>query len=299
MSNEHQQMSSQSWATKAVQILVPYGTRICLASEQCQEDCLLMTAKTKEWLYLLLWATETIGRPTFRNLTESYEGWASRTGLLRQFHRLERERLLESHEDPLHYRVYCLTESGQRAALGGREPATCWARRWDGQWRMVIFDLPEAKNKLRVRLRRFLRELHFGYLQNSVWVSPDSLEHWTESLHGYAEDVESLIFLEARPCGGEPNAAIALGAWDFDRINTIYREYMEVLGQLGELTAKPLVSPQRLESWLKRERTMWFEAMSVDPLLPESLLPSGYLGKKAWQLRGQIRRTLASRIASQ
>jgi phenylacetic acid degradation operon negative regulatory protein len=258
-----------------------------------------MTAKTKEWLYLVLWAAETLGRPTFRNLTESYEGWASRTGLLRQLHRLEKDRLLESHEDPLVRRVYRLTERGQRVALGGREPETCWARQWDGQWRMVVFDLPNAKNTLRVRLRRFLREAHFGYLQNSVWVTPDSLDQWSESLQGYAEDVESLIFLEARPCGGEPNAAIALGAWDFDRINKVYREYIEVLGQLGELTARPGVSPQRLESWLKRERALWFEAMSVDPLLPERLLPSGYLGKKAWQLREQIRKTLTSQLAGQ
>ena len=41
---------------------------------------------------------------------------------------------------------------------------------------MVVFDLPEAKNKLRVRLRRFLQEQHFGYLQNSVWITPDPLE---------------------------------------------------------------------------------------------------------------------------
>jgi len=36
------------------------------------------------------------------------------------------------------------------------------------------------------------------------------------------------------------------------------------------------------------ERIAWQEAVSADPLLPEELLPAGYLGQTAW--RERIRR---------
>jgi len=57
-------------------------------------------AKTEELLYLLLWTAETISRPTWRNLTESFEGWAYRNGLLRQLQRLEKRRWLDGQAGP-------------------------------------------------------------------------------------------------------------------------------------------------------------------------------------------------------
>jgi hypothetical protein len=39
-----------------------------------------------------------------------------------------------------------------------------------------------------------------GYLQNSVWISPDPLAQEREILGGGKINVESLILLEARPC---------------------------------------------------------------------------------------------------
>src|SRR5919109_144093 len=55
-----------------------------------------MKPKTEELLYFLLWACEMLARPTFRNLTESFESWAYRNGFDRQLAELERQKLLES-----------------------------------------------------------------------------------------------------------------------------------------------------------------------------------------------------------
>ena len=54
-----------------------------------------MDTKTEELLCMLLWACETFSRPTFRNLTESFEGWAYRNGFLRQLQRLEKQQWIE------------------------------------------------------------------------------------------------------------------------------------------------------------------------------------------------------------
>lgn len=55
---------------------------------------------------------------------------------------------------------------------------------WDGKWRIVIFDIPEEKKKLREMLRRTLKNSGFKQLQRSVWVSPfdvlDEMEQLVE-----------------------------------------------------------------------------------------------------------------------
>ena len=44
--------------------------------------------------------------------------------------------------------------------------------RWDGRWRMVIFDIPESRRKIRDALRWRLKNLGFKELQRSVFVFP-------------------------------------------------------------------------------------------------------------------------------
>lgn len=49
-------------------------------------------------------------------------------------------------------------------------------RRWDKRWRVIIFDIPEQRRKIRDRLRIIMRELGFAHLQDSVWVYPYDCE---------------------------------------------------------------------------------------------------------------------------
>lgn len=49
-------------------------------------------------------------------------------------------------------------------------------RKWDGRWRMVIFDIPERRNAIRFRLCRIMGEIGFIRLQDSVWVYPYDCE---------------------------------------------------------------------------------------------------------------------------
>lgn len=44
--------------------------------------------------------------------------------------------------------------------------------RWDGKWRMLIFDISERRRRLRSRLRTLLQGAGFVRLQDSVWVYP-------------------------------------------------------------------------------------------------------------------------------
>ena len=58
---------------------------------------------------------------------------------------------------------------------------------WDGDWRVVFFDVPEERKVLRSVFRRKLKQFGFKYLQKSVWIYPypceDVLSVLAERLH--------------------------------------------------------------------------------------------------------------------
>jgi len=247
-----------------------------------------MKPQTEEFLNFLLWSADKLANPTFRNLTDSYENWAYRNGLLRQVATLEKQRLVERDRTVPNDRVYRLTRRGRLHALGGRDPQVRWLRKWDGRWRLVLFDVPITQNSYRRQLRRYLRDKGFGCLQNSVWITPDSPEEESRVLIGGKINVESLILLEARPCAGESDAEIVAGAWDFDRINRRYARHLKILsdwpcGKLGkEVAAKTLLR------WAAAEREAWLDAVTNDPLLPEKILPADYMGQQVWRRRVEV-----------
>ena len=47
---------------------------------------------------------------------------------------------------------------------------------WDGQWRVVLFSIPENKKHLRVIFRQKLKSLGFIQLQRSTWLFPYTCE---------------------------------------------------------------------------------------------------------------------------
>lgn len=71
-----------------------------------------------------------------------------------------------------------LTEKGERFAtlmhegkLAPKKP-----RRWDGKWRLLIFDIPEKRKGTREKIRAILIALGFVRLQDSVWAYPYDCE---------------------------------------------------------------------------------------------------------------------------
>ncbi len=252
-----------------------------------------MQPKTAEFLNFLLWSADKLARPTFRNLTDSYESWAYRNGLFRQVAALEEQQFIERDPAASADRLYRLTELGRLHALGGRDPMAQWLRPWDGKWRLVLFDLPMDRHVQRGRLRRYLRAKGFGYLQGSVWVSPDPMRSEREVLAGGATNVESLLLLEARPCAGEKDEEIVAGAWDFEAINRRYARHLKWLEQCPKATLHNDAAAKALRRWAAEERTAWQSAVEIDPLLPKRLLPADYLGRRAWDKRVEVLRKTA------
>ena len=257
-----------------------------------------MNPKTEEFLNFLFWSANLFARPTFRNLTDSYESWAYRNGLTRQVQRLERRGLVESDLNARKDRLYRLSARGRLFVLGGRDPQERWSRFWDGYWRLVLFDVPVRRNAEREALRRYLIKKGFGWLQQSVWITPDRLDAERHILGSGDTNVGSLVLLEARPCGGESDAQIVKGAWNFDRINSRYARYLELLSERPRGPLRDDATRRRMKVWAVQEREAWLSAVGRDPLLPERLLPSGYLGRIAWRGRMDVLEITGRQIRS-
>jgi DNA-binding transcriptional regulator PaaX len=45
-------------------------------------------------------------------------------------------------------------------------------KKWDKEWRLVIFDISELKKTQREAFRGKLKDLGFSLLQRSVWIQP-------------------------------------------------------------------------------------------------------------------------------
>lgn len=79
-----------------------------------------------------------------------------------------------------------LTEKGKERALTYKLDKMIIPKpdRWDGKWRLVIFDVPESEKRVRDALRRQLKQLDFCELQKSVFVHPfpcfNEVEFWVE-----------------------------------------------------------------------------------------------------------------------
>ncbi|TSA35391.1 MAG: hypothetical protein D4R65_04430 [Verrucomicrobiaceae bacterium] len=245
-----------------------------------------MKPATEEFLYALLWTMDVAARPTWRRLGESYEGWAYRHGLLRRIRQLEAQGVIEVKDAPGEGRAVRLTEAGMKIARRGVHPPALWAREWDGRWRIAFFDLKE--DKVRARLRRALRDLRFGCLQRSVWISPDSSSSIKDALAGENVDVTSLAIFDGQPASGEKDSEIVKASWDFDKIGRLYKNWQQNAALVETPVAWERMIPSDRNEWFREERRIWGAIIREDPFLPAALLPDGYPGKTVWEQRVKL-----------
>ncbi len=68
---------------------------------------------------------------------------------------------------------------------------------WDGNWRIVMLDLPESRKSEREAVRYLLRKAGFYCLKNSVWVSPYPFEHICNDIKKFFELKEEMSIVIA------------------------------------------------------------------------------------------------------
>jgi phenylacetic acid degradation operon negative regulatory protein len=68
-----------------------------------------------------------------------------------------------------------LTKKGQLEALLAKARIPAKPGKWDGKWRVIIFDIPEESEEKRDFFRYLLKKNGFIKLQQSVYINPHPL----------------------------------------------------------------------------------------------------------------------------
>ncbi|KKS79455.1 MAG: hypothetical protein UV54_C0034G0006 [Candidatus Beckwithbacteria bacterium GW2011_GWA2_43_10] len=157
-------------------------------------------------------------------------------------------------------------------------------KKWDGYWRLVIFDIAEKKSNLRKQLRNKLKELGFGMWQKSIYISPFDFEDDVveflkeERLYGMAY----VLTAKHRLLGDAKR--LANDVWRLGQLNKNYGKLIARIRQSESLTlAKKL-------NVAKKICYDYIVLLAEDPCLPKELLP---LEWQAWETRRLIKRLMA------
>jgi phenylacetic acid degradation operon negative regulatory protein len=261
-----------------------------------------LTVGVRERGYELLFLASAVAsialRPTLRQAQEVEDGihrWGRYRAGLEQ---IRRHGLVEAAEARAG-RVLRLTDAGRRVFHGGRDPEAAWNRGWDGQWRMIVFDLPRPANQARLKFWRWLRAQHFGRLQGSVWVTPDPAPELGAAVaEAGLEPSMVVVFAGALEGGHRSPRDLSMEVWDFPSIGQLYQRYSEFArGMLRHCKDRQPTAPEALRI-LHEDRRRWWHAVRSDPLLPRELLPADYSGLPAWKLRQELHSTLAPALAT-
>ncbi len=159
---------------------------------------------------------------------------------------------------------------------------------WDQRWHLVIFDIPESKRKLRDSFRTLLKDIGFGMLKSSVWVSPRNhaeiikrfikrykVEEYVFQLETVANDSTYQLNLFVRQC------------WDWKQLERQYEQFIV----LGERMLNMLRLEQRANSRFLAKRAVfsYAETVKTDPRLPDTIAPHTRLARRAHELYTKLR----------
>lgn len=136
--------------------------------------------EVKKKILLLLLAGIALGftyhpKRQWRILKATAKEWKriNEEKLRREIWGLYRSKLIKAKENPDGTFTYVLTDKGKMKVLTYHfKEMKIKREKWDGKWRLVVFDIPEKLKIYRNALREKLKELGFYELQKSVFVFP-------------------------------------------------------------------------------------------------------------------------------
>lgn len=243
-----------------------------------------MQRHARKLLCLAFFMLERAARPSSSMMFEDFGTFLRRNGLQQSFRNLVHEGRIRLGEENVGFEV---TPKGVALLLRTRNPVEKWSRSWDGIWRLVSFDLPEDHPHIRKSVWRKLRKMRLGCLHESMWLSPDPLP-WPLMQFKNLEKPAEIEIIHAASGETGITAKMIAKAWNFDEINARYSRYIQFARDGLAHDADPDGSSEGLFEWLRMEDELWTQALHLDPLLPEPLLPVKYLGKEAWTTRVEV-----------
>lgn len=158
---------------------------------------------------------------------------------------------------------------------------------WDKQWRLVIFDIPETKRKLRDSFRSFLKSEGFGQLKSSVWLSPWDKKELVKRFARRQRVEDQIIQIETGEIKDSYQITLLTRqSWNWSMIEKEHRQFLDVATrQLGQL--KKNQDQSRFNA--KKLVFQYAEILKQDPLLPSSIAPNANLSHRTYAVYLKLR----------
>lgn len=193
---------------------------------------------------------------------------------------------------------YTITRRGLALLAGGyRRIFEPLFTDWDGQWRLVVYSLPEKKRKTRHSLRKQLVWLGFGRLASGAWVSPHDRRVELESIFTELKVENYVDLFDGQYAGPGPAEELVRRCWDMEVLASQYGEFLKKYGPQYDRDRRCFEQGEPLAPQQCFVRNFWlvheFQAFPLqDPNLPTTLLPEDWIGFKARTLFEQYRQLL-------
>lgn len=157
---------------------------------------------------------------------------------------------------------------------------------WDGSWHVVL-PSPQPNRTARARLARELTYLGCAELRDGVWISP----YVRPELGDVLERCETEAVV-ARACDVDPCAA-PLDAWDLEALCAAYETWLDGAEARVKLLVEAHDDPDEGAFAARFDLVHeWRKFLFTDPVLPASLLPADWPGRRA----SEYFRTEAARL---
>lgn len=135
--------------------------------------------------------------------------------------------------------------------------------KWDGRWRLVIFNVPEKNRDLRDRIRRALSRLGMGILQPSVWISPKDIKNDIENIRHQLHLENTLKFFEVSR-NSSLDKTIIEKSWKLNDLEDEYKKF----NFYAERILKALDKDPNPRFTAKKYIFQYALILQKDPILP-------------------------------
>lgn len=186
-----------------------------------------------------------------------------------------------------------ITSKGQKIIERDFPFLSFQTKKWDGKWRVVVFDIQEKQKRTRDVLRLKLKELGFGMLQESVWVSPHDIafdfRQFVKS-QGLGEEV---FVMDVNELLAGNSKELVKKIWSIEKINETYEELFYILTKLRDRDktsiSTEVIFDKKEKDKVREVRSRYLEILVNDPMLPKELLPNNWYGEKVKKLIEQLK----------
>jgi phenylacetic acid degradation operon negative regulatory protein len=182
---------------------------------------------------------------------------------------------------------YALTEMGrERVEEAASRIFSHHVEKWDGQWTILTYSLPEKLRSRRDRLRRELTWLGFGPLLPSVWISPRPVVELTLR-HLAQRQLELFVHVfRARHVNSVAPSELVEKCWNLETGQKQYAKFTrhwEPAWHNFQARFNAGAPPAENVCFSSKMRLLheYGKFLHIDPGLPSELLPAGWPGTTA------------------